>query len=125
MFSPPTKRRLTIALLATHIAINKSTILGINPIINYQNPKFPTRGVSANEENKASLAVSRRMVHLYLPRCSGHLASQPQHSESIYTLYILHMLCISALGLQRHRITDHSSTAKLMCAIIQVVHASN
>lgn len=124
-FLPPTKRRLTIVLLATHNSINKSTILWINPIINYQNQKFPTRGVSSEEKNKASLAFSRRVVHLYLPRWSGHLASQPQYSESIYILYILHMLCISTLGPQRHRTTDHSSTAELMCAIIHVVHASN
>lgn len=125
MFSLPTKRRLTIVLLATHASINKSIILWIKPIIDYLSPKFPTSGVSSNEENKALLAVSRRMAHLYLPRCCGHLASQPQHSESIYISYILHMLCISTLGLQRHRTTDHSLTAKFMCAIIHVVHASN
>lgn len=105
---PPPKRRLTIALLATYTSINKTTTLRINPIITYQNPKFPTRGIAANEENKASPAVSRRMLLVYLPRCSGHLTSQPQCNKSIYILHILHILnmytyflyiYINALGL--------------------------
>lgn len=100
MFSPPTKRRLTIALLATHISINKSTILGINPIINYQNPKFPTRGVSANEENKASLAVSRRMVHLYLPDALG-IWHHNHNTVSQYTHYIYYICYVSVLWVSK------------------------
>lgn len=54
-----------------------------------------------------------------------------QYTFYIYYIYnyynyiIIITLCISTLGLQRHGTTDHSLAAKLLCAIIHAVHASN